>query len=110
MLGRPANDPGSIHLLHDIYRDYLLQDGLSHIDDDLLLKLMLNFSQIEVWDTLRDMMKEASQRHLQHPMLVKTLRLLARGLSGLGDKTMSERYQSLANSMELDLKGAEPSL
>jgi len=88
----------------------VLQDGLSRINDDLLLKLMLNFSQIEAWDTLREMMKEAGQRGLQHPMLVKTLRILARGLSGLGDRNLSERYQSLANSMELDLKGAEPSL
>ena len=71
---------------------------------------MLNFSQIEAWDTLREMMKEAGQRKLQHPMLVKTLRILARGLSGLGDRSLSERYQSLANSMELDLKGVQPSL
>ena len=110
LLGRPATDPVFIHLLLDIYRDYIAQDGLSHIDNDLLLKLMLNFSQIEAWDTLREMMKEAGQRKLQHPMLVKTLRILARGLSGLGDRSLSERYQSLANSMELDLKGVQPSL
>ena len=109
LLTRPASDPAFIHLLHDVYRDYVQFDGLSHIDDELLVKLMLNFSQIEAWETLREMVKEANRRQMQHAMLVKTLRVLAKGLAGNGDKSLSERYQSLADSMETQLKGAEPS-
>ena len=106
LLSRPANDPAMIHILHDVYKDYSGQKGLPRINDEMLLKLMLGFSQIEAWDTLRDMMKEASSRRIQHPMLVKILRILARGLQGLGERDISERYQSMANSMESELKDA----
>lgn len=108
VMGKTGNDPALLHMLHDVYRDYSLLQGVSRIDDELLLKLMLNFSQIEAWDTLREMMKEVSSRHVQHPMLVKILRVLAKGLQGLGERDLSERYQSIATSMENELKGAQP--
>ncbi len=106
LLGRPANDPVTIHMVHDVYRDYVGQQGCQRIQDDMLLKLMLGFSQIEAWDTLREMMKEASNRHIQHPMLVKILRVLAKALQGLGERDIGERYQAMANSLENELRNA----
>ncbi len=108
ILGRPASEPWLIHILHDVFRDYMQQDGLKRISDELLLKLLLNFSQIEAWDTLREAMKEVTRRQLQSPMLVKVLRILAKGVSGKGERDLAERYQSLADSMEKELKGAQP--
>ncbi|HVL00116.1 MAG TPA: rhomboid family intramembrane serine protease [Dongiaceae bacterium] len=104
LLGRNATDPWLIHILHDVFRDYIQHDGLSRISDELLLKLMLSFSQIEAWDTLREAMKEVSRRQLRHPMLVKVLRVLAKGVSSKGERDLAERYQSMASSMEKDLK------
>lgn len=109
LLGRSGNDPGLLHIQHDVYKDYINQQGLPRINDPLLLKLMLTFSQIEAWDTLREMMKEVSSRRIQHPMVVKILRVLAKGLQGLGERDVSERYQSMASSMETDLKAAPQS-
>jgi membrane associated rhomboid family serine protease len=106
LLGKPGNDPALIHMLHDVYKDYSTLQGLPNISNELLLKLMLSFTQIEAWDTLREMMKEVSARRIQHPMLVKILRVLAKGLQGLGERDISERYQSMASSMETELKGA----
>lgn len=105
LLGKTGNDPALIHMLHDVYKDYSSLQGLPHISNDLLLKLMLSFTQIEAWDTLREMMKEVSARRIQHPMLVKILRVLAKGLQSLGERDISERYQSMAASMETELKG-----
>ncbi|MEZ5511402.1 MAG: rhomboid family intramembrane serine protease [Gammaproteobacteria bacterium] len=104
ILQRSATDPATIHMLHDVYRDYVKLQGLPRINDDLLLKLMLLFCQIEAWETLREMMKEVSQRQIRHPMAVKVLRVLAKGLQGLGERDVSERYLSIANSMETDLR------
>ena len=106
LLNKTANDPAMIHMLHDVYRDYCAQQGSERIENELYLKLMLSFSQIEAWDTLRDMMKEVSNRRIQHPMLVKVLRVLARGLQNLGERDISERYLSMASSMEIELKDA----
>lgn len=108
ILTRPGTELWLIHILHDVFRDYAQQDGLSRLSDDLLLKLLLNFSQIEAWDTLREAMKEVTRRHLQHPMLVKVLRILARGMSRTGERDQADRYQSLADSMEKELKSAPP--
>src|SRR3990167_3707433 len=104
LLGRAAADPWLVHIQHDVFRDYMQHDGLPRISDDMLLKLMLSFSQIEAWETLREAMKEVSRRQLRHPMLVKVLRLLARGVGGKGERDLSERYQSMASSMEKELK------
>lgn len=108
VLGRTGRDPVLIHLQHDVFRDYCDHDGLSRLSDEQLLKLMLGFSQIEAWDTVRTMAKEAASRQIRHPMLVKVLRVLARAMQAKGERDLGERYQSIASSMEKELNPAQP--
>lgn len=106
LLGKAGTDPALTHLLHDVYKDYRELKDVPSLPDDLLLKLMLGFSQIEAWDTLQAMLKEVAGRQLRHPMLVKVLRVLAKGLQGSGQRDAGERYLSMATSMEKELKGS----
>jgi membrane associated rhomboid family serine protease len=110
LLGKNSANTAFIHMLHDVYCDYSERQGEHALCDKLLLKLMLNFCQIDAWSTVQSMIKQAQTRRLQDPMLVKILRLLARGMEQSGEKHQGSQFRDLADSLEQSLhqNGAGP--
>lgn len=104
LLARTTADTATMHMLHDVYRDYvpLMADHI--LPDETLLKLMLNFCQIDAWDTVQTMVRLAQKKRLRDPMLVKILRLLARGINEQGEHHLSIQFRDLADSLEQSLQ------
>ncbi|RLT92484.1 rhomboid family intramembrane serine protease [Ketobacter sp.] len=104
LLSMTTQDTATMHMLHDVYRDYLPLMGEHSLPDETLLKLMLQFCQIEAWETVTSMVKQAQQRRLREPMLVKVLRLLARGINERGERHLSNQFRDMADSLEQSLQ------
>lgn len=107
LLARTTADTATMHMLHDVYRDYLPYMGEHPLPDETLLKLMLNFCQIDAWETVQTMVKQAQKQRLRDPMLVKILRLLARGINEQGEHHLSKQFRELADSLEQSLQQPE---
>lgn len=99
ILSNPTTDIPRLHLLHEIYRDYVHLQAEHEFEDEILIRLMLGFCQIEQWETLQGMIKQAQDRQIKHPMLVKILNLLAEGIQRQGQKNLSRQYKALAESL-----------
>jgi len=104
LLARTTQDTATMHMLHDVYCDYLKQKNAHNLPDEILLKLMLQFCQIDAWDTVESMIREAQQRRMRDPMLVKVLRLLARGVSEQGEHHQGNQFRDMADSLEQSLQ------
>lgn len=104
LLAITTQDTATMHMLHDIYRDYQPIMGEHPLSDETLLKLMLQFCQIDAWSTVQSMIKQAQQRRMRDPMLVKILRLLARGINEQGERHLSNQFRDMADSLEQSLQ------
>ena len=104
LLAISTQDTATMHMLHDVYRDYQPMKGEHHLSNETLLKLMLQFCQIDAWDTVQSMIKQAQQRRMRDPMLVKILRLLARGIDEQGERHLSNQFRDMADSLEQSLQ------
>lgn len=104
LLARTTADTATIHMLHDVYRDYTPYLPEHPLADETQLKLMLNFCQIDAWDTVQSMVKLAQKQRIRDPMLVKILRLLARGTQQQGERHLSSQFKDLADSLEQSLQ------
>ena len=103
LLAITTQDTATMHMLHDIYRDYQPLMGEHTLADETLLKLMLQFCQIDAWDTVKSMVKQAQQRRMRDPMLVKILRLLARGIDAKGERHLGNQFRDMADNLEQSL-------
>lgn len=106
LLTQTSSHEPLIYLQHEIYCDYAHLQGNHEIGGEDFIKLMLSFCQIEEWETLQSMVKQAQSRRLTHPMLVKVLRLLAKGEQQQGEKHLAQQYSELADSLEQTLTAA----
>ena len=104
ILSQPTTNELKLYLLHEIYRDYTHYQGEHALPDDAFVKLMLGFCQIQEWDTVQTMVKQAQSQRLQYPLLVKLLRLLAKGVAEQGERHQAQQYEELANSLEKSLQ------
>lgn len=104
VLAITTQETATMHMLHDIYRDYQPLMSNHELPDELLLKLMLQFCQIDAWDTVQSMIKQAQQRRMRDPMLVKILRLLSRGIKEHGESHLSNQFRDMADSLEQSLQ------
>ncbi|MAR92357.1 MAG: rhomboid family intramembrane serine protease [Pseudomonadales bacterium] len=104
LLARPVSEPAAMHMLLDVYSDYQRFNRDHPLPAATLLKLMLNFCQIAAWDTVQGMVKEAQQRRLRDPMLVKVLRLLSRGMSDQGERALGRQFGDMADNLEQSLQ------
>ena len=98
LLNRPGHDTATLHLLLDVYQDYSANET-PQLAPELMIKLMLNFCQLEAWETVESLIKQAQQLRLRHPMLVKILRQLGKGLQQQGESHMGRQYLDLADSL-----------
>jgi len=105
LLNLVTSDPAAIHMLHEIYRDYLPLQGTHELAAETRLKLMHQFCQIDAWDTVKSMVKQAQEQGLQSPRLVKVLRLLARNTRESGDHQLGKRFSQMAETLEQALAG-----
>lgn len=104
LLSRSTQDTATIHMQLDVYMDYSRLKQARELPDDVLLKLMYQFCQIDAWDTVESMIREAQKRRMRDPMLVKVLRLLARGINEKGERHQSNQFQDMADSLEQSLQ------
>jgi len=104
LLSRSTQDTATIHMQLDVYRDYSRLKQEHELPDDLLLKLMYQFCQIDAWETVESMIREAQKRRMRDPMLVKVLRLLARGINENGERHQSNQYRDMADSLEQSIQ------
>lgn len=109
ILSQPTTDQPHLHLLHEIYRDYSRFQGQQEMEEQALVRLMLGFCQIEQWETLQGMIKQAQERQIRHPMLIKVLQLLAEGIKREGNENMGTQYKELAESLMASLNSPDPS-
>ncbi|RLP54415.1 MAG: rhomboid family intramembrane serine protease [Ketobacter sp.] len=106
LLATPTRDEVFMYMLRDVYRDYTLLNKAHPLEESTLLKLMLSFCQIEAWDTVQEMVKQAQTRRIQDPMMVKILRLLSRNVEQNGDSHLSNQLNEMAGQLENSLKTA----
>lgn len=103
LFARNQRDEVFLYMLLDVYKDYAPNLKQHPLDSSTLIKLMLNFSQLEAWETVQDLLKQAQAQKLRDPMLVKIMRVLAKGVRENGESHLGQKFSDMADSLEQSL-------